>query len=404
MPAAVVATGPVTRRRIRGMMAARIFATSMVVLAVGTAVLAADLRVHTVELHAKDNTTLKATVYDPPRNGPGILLFHQCNRDRTTWDTLARMLASSGFHVIAMDLRGFGESGGKRFDQSSFQEQQQLFNQTFPSDVDVLFDYFSALPGVQRNAIGAAGASCGVNQSIQLARRHSEVKSLVLLSGGTDREGRRFLRSTPVPILTSAAADDGTTLQVMQWLVGAALNPTNEFVRYDAGGHGTEMFSAHPELPGHIVRWFISTLRPSSRTPARLAKASRDTNEFWTALDEPDGIPRAEQMFRQARAQGQLPRGFDEAIVNQLGYERIAGNDNRGAIAIFKMNVEAFPSSANVYDSLADAYVANNQPDLAVQFARRALELLDKDPSLTEARREAIRQSADQKLKAATNK
>jgi dienelactone hydrolase len=382
-------------------MTIRILVTSLVMLVVSAAGFAADVKVRTVELGAKDGTTLKASLYDTSRKGPGVLLFHQCNRDRTTWDTLARVLASSGFHVIAMDFRGFGESAGKRFDQLSFPEQQQLFTQTFPSDVDVLFDYLSAQPGVQRSTIGAAGASCGVNQAIQLARRHPEVKSLVLLSGGTDREGRKFLRTTALPMLTSAAADDGTTLQVMQWLVGPALNPSNEFVRYDAGGHGTEMFSTHPELPGHIVQWFISTLRESSRAPSRLVKASHETTtEFWTALDEPDGIPHAEQIFAQARARGELPRGFDEAIVNQLGYERIAQNDSHGAIAIFKMNVEAFPNSANVYDSLADAYVANNQPDLAAQYAQRALELLRKDSSLTGARRDAIRQSAEQKLKA----
>jgi hypothetical protein len=64
-----------------------------------------------------------------------------------------------------------------------------------------------------------------------------------------------------------------------------------------------------------------------------------------------------------------------------------------------KLNASAYPNSPNVYDSLADAYVADGQKDMAAQNAKRCLELLADDTTAAEDRRKAIRASAEQKLK-----
>ena len=48
------------------------------------------------------------------RSGPAMLLLHQCNMDRHAWDGLAKDLADAGVHVLTLDFRGFGESGGDR--------------------------------------------------------------------------------------------------------------------------------------------------------------------------------------------------------------------------------------------------------------------------------------------------
>ena len=36
----------------------------------------------TVDLTAQDGTKLKATYFTPAKPGPGVLLLHQCNRQR----------------------------------------------------------------------------------------------------------------------------------------------------------------------------------------------------------------------------------------------------------------------------------------------------------------------------------
>ncbi|NIR50203.1 hypothetical protein GWO43_17000 [candidate division KSB1 bacterium] len=54
-----------------------------------------------------------------------------------------------------------------------------------------------------------------------------------------------------------------------------------------------------------------------------------------------------------------------ENVVNRLGYRLLAQKEIDEAIRLFKRNVERYPESANVYDSLGDAYDANGQFELA---------------------------------------
>ena len=113
--------------------------------------------------------------------GPGVLLMHQANRDRKSWDSVASQLASAGINTLTLDMRGHGESGGKAGDKIT-------------DDIDKAFQYLVSQPGVNRDVIGAGGAGwLGVGYSVEVARQHAaQVKSLVLLSGetlgGTRRE------------------------------------------------------------------------------------------------------------------------------------------------------------------------------------------------------------------------
>ncbi len=54
-----------------------------------------------------------------------------------------------------------------------------------------------------------------------------------------------------------------------------------------------------------------------------------------------------------------------EAQVNNLGYALLGNGNMQGAIAVFQKNVMKYPNSANVYDSLGEAYERNEQLTLA---------------------------------------
>jgi predicted alpha/beta superfamily hydrolase len=64
-----------------------------------------------------------------------------------------------------------------------------------------------------------------------------------------------------------------------------------------------------------------------------------------------------------------------EALMNQLGYQLFAAGKRDEAISAFKLNVERYPSSANVYDSLAEAYEKTGKLDLARTNYERAVQL-----------------------------
>ena len=67
---------------------------------------------------------------------------------------------------------------------------------------------------------------------------------------------------------------------------------------------------------------------------------------------------------------------FKEAIVNRLGYEFLYARDMvDAAIEIFRWNVEAYPASSNVYDSLGEAYLRKENRELAIKNYQKSLKL-----------------------------
>jgi tetratricopeptide (TPR) repeat protein len=66
---------------------------------------------------------------------------------------------------------------------------------------------------------------------------------------------------------------------------------------------------------------------------------------------------------------------FGEDQLNALGYQLLARERVEEAIAIFELNVEAFPEASNPYDSLGEAYMTAGRTELAIANYERSLEL-----------------------------
>ena len=73
-----------------------------------------------------------------------------------------------------------------------------------------------------------------------------------------------------------------------------------------------------------------------------------------------------------------------ELLINQMGYQSLFAERFDEAISIFKTNVERYPESANVYDSLAEAYERTGKLDLAAPLYEKAQTLgqQNQDPNL----------------------
>src|SRR6266478_4605638 len=119
-----------------------------------------------VDLKAPDGTVLKASYFPAAKPGPGVLLLHQSNRTRDSWDGLARQLAAAGINTLTLDMRGFGESGGTPYDKLTDAELDKAW-QGWPSDIDTAFQYLVSQPGVKGDVIGMGGAGLlGVDNSV----------------------------------------------------------------------------------------------------------------------------------------------------------------------------------------------------------------------------------------------
>jgi uncharacterized protein len=90
-----------------------------------------------------------------------------------------------------------------------------------------------------------------------------------------------------------------------------------------------------------------------------------------------------------ARSLG-LDERFPEMETNQLGYGALQALKNAPlAVWVFRQNVEAFPESANVYDSLGDGLVAMGDTTAAITQYRRAIDVATrtKHPVLEESKK-----------------
>jgi hypothetical protein len=134
------------------------------------------------------------------------------------------------------------------------------------------------------------------------------------------------------------------------------------------GGQGTDMFKVHPELPGIIADWLVTTLiETPGHAPADALASAAILNQLWTS----EGVARATQQLMEARPRRRDPQvqlwpevnvdiGEDHVREGELEREarqlREAKMEMDTAIEIFNLNLLAYPVSADAHYNLADAW------------------------------------------------
>lgn len=120
-------------------------------------------------------------------------------------------------------------------------------------------------------------------------------------------------------------------------------------------------------------------------------------------FDKPYGLPKksiAEAVFVTMMEKGSAPAlaqyrelkekhtdtyQLNEGEMNAFGYQLLQMKKVKEAIELFKLNVEAFPQSFNVYDSLGEAYMLNGDKELAIKNYEKSVELNPRNASGIEA-------------------
>jgi len=87
----------------------------------------------------------------------------------------------------------------------------------------------------------------------------------------------------------------------------------------------------------------------------------------------------AVEAYRRIKKESRDTNVVAEARLNTLGYTLMQQNKLAEAIAIFKVNVELYPNSWNVYDSLGEAYMTNGDKEMAITNYKKSLELNPKN-------------------------
>jgi len=117
-------------------------------------------------------------------------------------------------------------------------------------------------------------------------------------------------------------------------------------------------------------------------------KAAYDTRisiaEPLAATIAARGMDAAEKQYRAFKAANPTTYNFDERELNDLGYQFIRAKKFKEAIGILQLNVEAYPQSSNVYDSLGEAYMDHGDKAPAIANYQKSLALNPKNSGAVE--------------------
>jgi predicted alpha/beta superfamily hydrolase len=113
------------------------------------------------------------------------------------------------------------------------------------------------------------------------------------------------------------------------------------------------------------------------------------------------GLKAAEEHYQALTRKFGYPIRVPEFLVNQIGYQFLQGGSPDDAVATFKRNVELYPASANVYDSLAEAYEKTGHIDMATPLYEKARTLSQQNNDPNAAIYKANYERASEKMKQA---
>jgi len=163
-----------------------------------------------VAIKAADGLVLKGTWHESDKPGDrAVLLMHAMFSNRTSWSPLLPALLDAGFRVLAVDLRGYGETGG----MLEFQAEM--------ADAKSWLAWVRQQTGVAADRVGVLGASLGGNVGIQVCAADAQCGAAVALSpSGTFSEP--MLDFAGRGLMVFAAANDGNSARAVRAMAGSA--------------------------------------------------------------------------------------------------------------------------------------------------------------------------------------
>jgi hypothetical protein len=302
------------------------------------------------------------------------------------------------------------------------------------------------VPQADLGSIATVGFSAGGVWALSMAMRNPNVRAVVsldtvmLFNDGVSQQWRTQHYYAPdrarVPILNLVRKQfaDRDDMKVWEGLRHAdrtyVLFPDEKLDHFDfaAMGYATTLVGGRPELKDRVAAAFHAFHRYTLAFLDAHVKGRAEAKAFLARSPEQNGLPAGFAVARRDAAEPAPPRDLEvvnafteqgadavlaayrrlwrehgrppggEALLNTVGYNLLGTGAVEDAIKVFQTNVEAFPQSSNVHDSLSDAYLAAGRRAEALELAEKALSMLESEAGLTPERKELIRQSAAAKV------
>jgi len=99
------------------------------------------------------------------------------------------------------------------------------------------------------------------------------------------------------------------------------------------------------------------------------------SEEEFLQLIRSEGVDKAVEVFRTVRQYHPAVTPFRENALNNLGHEYLGAGRVDDAMAVFRLNIEAYPDRWNTYDSYAHASMVHGDIDIALANFKHAVSL-----------------------------
>ncbi len=188
-------------------------------------------RQHAVSFRTTDGFALRGVLLG--RGSVGVALGHEKGADLCNWLPFARVLAASGFRVLALDFRGHGSSQAVRADLKAFR-----LDRDFLAAAKLLRAH-----GARRTVLMGASMG-GTGALVAAAAMQPQPAAIVVLSSPADfstLDARAAVARVRSPTLYAVGKDDFCCTQDMHDLYGAAAARVKHLELLDSGAHGTEL-------------------------------------------------------------------------------------------------------------------------------------------------------------------
>lgn len=210
-----------------------------------------------ITFETSDNVTIVGDYYEGGRD-KAVLLLHMMPATRASWVAFANALTAAGFSVLAIDLRGHGESTkGPGDTVLDYQEFQDADHQASIADVEGAIAFLKKEKKMKDVAM--CGASIGANLALTYAAVHPEIRSVILLSPGlvyrgVDTGSVAELITPDQRVFLLASEDDEYSAASAKEL-HEKLTSKKKIELFSDAGHGTTMIERKPEFMPALVEW-----------------------------------------------------------------------------------------------------------------------------------------------------
>lgn len=202
------------------------------------------------ELHASFDMPIGV-----PAPIPAVLLLHGYGEDRTVWRSFAQQLLTRGWAVMALDLRGHGQSKTRNKLPLQVTPEWRTDPHAFPIDLDPALDWLKARPRIDTQKIVIIGVDVGANLALIASGRFPEVRTIVAIkpnlmeSLAMAGSAQDFQPRSALIVVSDQA--EGNRIRAL------AQPPSRVLVSSVAGG--TAQASADKQITDAVFQWLRDT-------------------------------------------------------------------------------------------------------------------------------------------------